>query len=280
MNILDFIDSEYLRKLNSETSFTAPQKAKIICMNHSKSIHSKISALTALAEEINNTTDLHSCIIKTIENWKNALKLMFDNTNVFFTANIYDAGYSPHEREEIFSHFQHAFEYITEEKSNRYVCDTPTYAIIKRIIPNTDKCIQYTFDNEMNLYNISDCYNELSEYFEDIDVPFKNGDIVVGYNPVKSEYIGVYSDTFNETKIDTYKREIINGYEEFNLFEIIKNPYYGELSLLNEEDIPPELNILKIISKIRKGNLDYFKLLKAISDNTLSQFVEAKGEHI
>lgn len=270
MNVLDFIDSEYVRSHNADTCFTVAQKAKLICLSHNKSVQSKISAMKALAENVQKDTDFYSCMLETVENWENALKKAFDNTNAFFTANFYESGDEIREREEVFSHYQYALEYITEEKSDHSESgcfgDNPTYALIKRRILDSNEYIQYTFNNEMTLFDISEAFKNLSKHFEDIPLPFKDGDIVVGFNPVEGDYFGVFSYTDCETRLDTYDNRD-------KKFSSIMNPVYTELSLCDETEFPEELKVLRLVSEVRKGEIDFCNLLYAFSADEVDHYL-------
>lgn len=270
MNILDFIDSEYVRSHNADTCFTDAQKAKLICLSHNKSVHSKISAMKALAENIPKDTDFYSSMLKTIENWENALKKTSNSTNAFFTANFYESGEEIREREEVFSHFQYALEYITEHKYNYSesdcFSDIPTYAIINRRVSDSDEYIHYTFNDEMTLFDVSGAFKNLSKHFEDIPLPFKDGDIVVGFNPVEGDYFGVFSYTDCGTRLDTYDNR-------GKKFSSIMNPVCTELSLCNKNELPEELKILRLISEVRKGESDFYNLLYAFSADEVDDYL-------
>lgn len=265
MNILDFIDSEYVRSYNTETSFNSAQKAKIVCLSSENSITEKIAALTAIADSVHKDTDFYKCINQTIENWKNALEKRSDNTNAIFTANFYESGEEILEREEVFSDYSLANEYIAERKEE-YSDDVPTYAVIKRRILNSDDYIQYAFNNEMNMFDISGAFINLENYFEEIPLPFKNGDIVTGFNPFEGEYFGVFSYSDSGTRLDTYDYR----YNEFNS---IKNPVGTELEKYGDIELYKELRILKLVSKIRKGEMDFFSMLHDFSTDTLDDYL-------
>ena len=118
--------------------------------------------------------------------------------------------------------------------------------------------------------------NGMDAYRCYIPLPFKAGDIVKCVSPYHETYYGVFPYDWEEPKnkygismyasLDTY-------YAKEKLFEITDETPVLELSKCEDDELPEDQRILKVISAIRKGNLDFYTVLNQLSFHRLDDIV-------
>ena len=141
----------------------------------------------------------------------------------------------------------------------------------------------YLFDTDMRLIDVyrkcheDNCLvNGMDAYRCYIPVPFKAGDIVKCVSPYHETYYGVFPYDWEEPKnkygismyasLDTY-------YAKEKLFEITDDTLVLELSKCKHDELPEDQRILKVISAVRKGELDFYTVLNRMSFHELDDMV-------
>ena len=142
----------------------------------------------------------------------------------------------------------------------------------------------YLFDTDMRLIDVyRKCHedtspvNGMDAYRCYIPVPFKAGDIVKCKSPYHETYYGVFPYDWEEPKnkygismyasLDTY-------YAKEKLFEIADDTLVLELSKCKDDELPEDQRILKVISAVRKGELDFYTVLNRMSFHKLDDLVK------
>lgn len=306
-NTLDFIDSEDIREHNKDTFFSPTQKAILISRSQRQSIENKVKAMESLllehmdwnfpyiSDTDNRRVSFREVASKRLEEWKEVLEMRYDNKDVVYISRLSEVDYLSTDdgNPRFFSNYSKAYESLVMDK-NRYLDDLDlkderTLGEIIRITVDAGNASygydqrHYLFDTDMRLIDAyRRCYNDscavsgLDAYYCYIPLPFKAGDIVKCESPYHKTYYGVFPYDWKEPEnrygtslyvsLDTY-------YEKEKLFEINDDTPVLELSKCRDDELPEDQRMLKVISAVRKGELDFYTILNRLSFCKLDDLV-------
>ena len=306
-NILDFIDSEDIREHNRETLFSPIQKAFLIRHSQKQSIENKIKAMESLLLEnldwdfpyidaYDKKRSFREVVSEEAREWKEVLEKRYDNREAVYISRLSEVEFlsSDEGNPRFFSNYAKAYESLVIAKK-RYLDDldlkdVQTLGEIIRITVDAGNASygynerHYLFDTDMRLIDVyRKCHedncpvNGMDAYRCYIPVPFKAGDIVKCKSPYHETYYGVFSYDWKEPKnkygismyasLDTY-------YAKEKLFEITDDTLVLELSKCKDDELPEDQRILKVISAVRKGELDFYTVLNQMSFHKLDDLVK------
>lgn len=306
LNILDFIDSEDIREYNKDTLFSPTQKALLIGHSKKQTIEKKIKAMDRLLLEYldwdfpyidadDKKQSFRKVITEEVKEWKEVLEKRYDNREAVYISRLSEVEFlsSDEGNPRFFSNYAKAYESLVIAKK-RYLDDldlkdVQTLGEIIRITVDAGNASygyderHYLFDTDMRLIDVyrkcheDNCLvNGMDAYRCYIPVPFKAGDIVKCVSPYHETYYGVFPYDWEEPKnkygismyasLDTY-------YAKEKLFEITDETPVLELSKCEDDELPEDQRILKVISAIRKGNLDFYTVLNQLSFHRLDDIV-------
>lgn len=306
-NILDFIDSEDIREHNKETLFSPTQKAFLIRHSQKQSIENKIKAMESLLLEnldwdfpyidaYDKKRSFREVVSEEAREWKEVLEKRYDNREAVYISRLSEVEFlsSDEGNPRFFSNYAKAYESLVIAKK-RYLDDqdlkdVQTLGEIIRITVDAGNASygyderHYLFDTDMRLIDVyRKCHedtspvNGMDAYRCYIPVPFKAGDIVKCKSPYHETYYGVFPYDWEEPKnkygismyasLDTY-------YAKEKLFEITDDTLVLELSKCKDDELPEDQRILKVISAVRKGELDFYTVLNRMSFHKLDDLVK------
>lgn len=306
-NILDFIDSEDIREHNKETLFSPTQKAFLIRHSQKQSIENKIKAMESLLLEnldwnfpyidaYDKKRSFREVVSEEAREWKEVLEKRYDNREAVYISRLSEVEFlsSDEGNPRFFSNYAKAYESLVIAKK-RYLDDqdlkdVQTLGEIIRITVDAGNASygyderHYLFDTDMRLIDVyRKCHedpspvNGMDAYRCYIPVPFKAGDIVKCKSPYHETYYGVFPYDWEEPKnkygismyasLDTY-------YAKEKLFEITDDTLVLELSKCKDDELPEDQRILKVISAVRKGELDFYTVLNQMSFHKLDDLVK------
>ena len=307
-NILDFIDSEDIREYNKETSFSPTQKAILIGRSQRQSIENKIKAMENLlleyldwdfpyieANDKKQKRSFRGVVSEEVREWKEVLEKRYDNRDAVYISRLSEVEFlsSDEGNPRFFSNYSKAYESLVIAKK-RYLDDldlkdVQTLGEIIRITVDAGNASygyderHYMFDSDMRLIDAyRRCHedtrlmNGIDAYHCYIPLPFKAGDIVKCESPYHETYYGVFPYDWEEPKnrygismyvsLDTY-------YAKEKLFEMTDDTPVLELSKCKDDELPEDQRILKVISAVRKGELDFYTVLSRMSFHKLDDMV-------
>ena len=306
LNILDFIDSEDIREYNKDTLFSPTQKALLIGHSKKQTIEKKIKAMDRLLLEYldwdfpyidadDKKQSFRKVITEEVKEWKEVLEKRYDNREAVYISRLSEVEFlsSDEGNPRFFSNYAKAYESLVIAKK-RYLDDldlkdVQTLGEIIRITVDAGNASygcderHYLFDTDMRLIDVyrkcheDNCLvNGMDAYRCYIPVPFKAGDIVKCVSPYHETYYGVFPYDWEEPKnkygismyasLDTY-------YAKEKLFEITDDTLVLELSKCKHDELPEDQRILKVISAVRKGELDFYTVLNRMSFHELDDLV-------
>lgn len=306
LNILDFIDSEDIREYNKDTLFSPTQKALLIGHSKKQTIEKKIKAMDRLLLEYldwdfpyidadDKKQSFRKVITEEVKEWKEVLEKRYDNREAVYISRLSEVEFlsSDEGNPRFFSNYAKAYESLVIAKK-RYLDDldlkdVQTLGEIIRITVDAGNASygcderHYLFDTDMRLIDVyrkcheDNCLvNGMDAYRCYIPVPFKAGDIVKCVSPYHETYYGVFPYDWEEPKnkygismyasLDTY-------YAKEKLFEITDDTLVLELSKCKHDELPKDQRILKVISAVRKGELDFYTVLNRMSFHELDDMV-------
>lgn len=306
LNILDFIDSEDIREYNKDTLFSPTQKALLIGHSKKQTIEKKIKAMDRLLLEYldwdfpyidayDKKQSFRKVITEEVKEWKEVLEKRYDNREAVYISRLSEVEFlsSDEGNPRFFSNYAKAYESLVIAKK-RYLDDldlkdVQTLGEIIRITVDAGNASygcderHYLFDTDMRLIDVyrkcheDNCLvNGMDAYRCYIPVPFKAGDIVKCVSPYHETYYGVFPYDWEEPKnkygismyasLDTY-------YAKEKLFEITDDTLVLELSKCKHDELPEDQRILKVISAVRKGELDFYTVLNRMSFHELDDMV-------
>ena len=307
-NILDFIDSEDISEHNKDTIFLPTQKAILISRSQRQSIENKIKAMESLllehmdwdfpyiSDTDNRRISFREAASKRLEEWKEVLEMRYDNKDAVYISRLSEGEYLSTDdgNPRFFSNYSKAYESLVMDK-NGYLedldlKDVRTLGEIIRITVDAGNASygydqrHYLFDTDMRLIDAyRKCYEDTSHVrnIEDyrcyIPLPFKAGDIVKCESPYHETYYGVFPYDWKEPEnsyatslyvsLDTY-------YAKEKLFEITDDTPILELAKCKDDELPEDQRILKVISAVRKGELDFYTKLNRMSYHGLDDMVK------
>lgn len=307
LNILDFIDSEDIREYNKDTLFSPTQKALLIGHSKKQTIEKKIKAMDRLLLEYldwdfpyidadDKKQSFRKVITEEVKEWKEVLEKRYDNREAVYISRLSEVEFlsSDEGNPRFFSNYAKAYESLVIAKK-RYLDDldlkdVQTLGEIIRITVDAGNASygcderHYLFDTDMRLIDVyrkcheDNCLvNGMDAYRCYIPVPFKAGDIVKCVSPYHETYYGVFPYDWKEPEnrygitmyvsLDTY-------YAKEKLFEITDETPVLELSKCRDDELPEEQRILKVISAVRKGELDFYTILNRLSFRKLDDLVK------
>lgn len=307
LNILDFIDSEDIREYNKDTLFSPTQKALLIGHSKKQTIEKKIKAMDRLLLEYldwdfpyidadDKKQSFRKVITEEVKEWKEVLEKRYDNREAVYISRLSEVEFlsSDEGNPRFFSNYAKAYESLVIAKK-RYLDDldlkdVQTLGEIIRITVDAGNASygcderHYLFDTDMRLIDVyrkcheDNCLvNGMDAYRCYIPVPFKAGDIVKCVSPYHETYYGVFPYDWEEPKnkygismyasLDTY-------YAKEKLFEITDDTLVLELSKCKHDELPEDQRILKVISAVRKGELDFYTVLNRMSFHELDDLVK------
>ena len=307
LNILDFIDSEDIREYNKDTLFSPTQKALLIGHSKKQTIEKKIKAMDRLLLEYldwdfpyidadDKKQSFRKVITEEVKEWKEVLEKRYDNKEAVYIARLSEVEFlsSDDGNPRFFSNYAKAYESLMLAKKgyldNLDLKDVQTLGEIIRITVDAGNASygyderHYLFDTDMRLIDVyRKCHedncpvNGMDAYRCYIPVPFKAGDIVKCVSPYHETYYGVFPYDWKEPEnrygitmyvsLDTY-------YAKEKLFEITDETPVLELSKCRDDELPEEQRTLKVISAVRKGNLDFYTVLNQMSFHKLDDLVK------
>lgn len=299
-NVLEFIDSPDIRVFHQKTVFTPAQQALLVMRSGKKTVDEKIETLEYLMNaygeaEFNDgsvvcnfvcDTDIsfYENMKYTVKIWKDLLCDRFEDKGYLYAANLMERDIFP-ERESYryFSSYEKAYEYLTKEKNryfkSEYLKNIPTVGMILGIKLDTENQWdhdEYWFDSDMELivvsgrderYQISKSktVQPIFSYAFYLGLPFHVGDIVKAESFQRPPLWGVVYYEWEKPKkpefctmniwLDVYddKRE---------KYDFVDDEEILTLTFAKEEEIPEDERYkLKMLSKARKGELDFYELL-------------------
>lgn len=307
-NTLDFIDSEDIREHNKDTFFSPTQKAILISRSQRQSIENKVKAMESLLLEHmdwnfpyisdidNRRVSFREVAFKRLEEWKEVLGMRYDNKDAVYISRLSEVDYLSTDdgNPRFFSNYSKAYESLAMDK-NRYLDDLDlkdarTLGEIIRITVDAGNASygydqrHYLFDTDMRLVDAyRKCHEDTSQVrdIEDyrcyIPLPFKAGDIVKCESPYHETYYGVFPCDWKEPEnrygtslyvsLDTY-------YPKEKLFEINDDTPVLELSKCRDDELPEDQRMLKVISAVRKGEVDFYTVLNQMSFHRLDDMVK------
>lgn len=307
LNILDFIDSEDIREYNKDTLFSPTQKALLIGHSKKQTIEKKIKAMDRLLLEYldwdfpyidadDKKQSFRKVITEEVKEWKEVLEKRYDNKEAVYIARLSEVEFlsSDDGNPRFFSNYAKAYESLVLAKKKYLddldLKDVQTLGEIIRITVDAGNASygyderHYLFDTDMRLIDVyrkcheDNCLvNGMDAYRCYIPVPFKAGDIVKCVSPYHETYYGVFPYDWKEPEnrygitmyvsLDTY-------YAKEKLFEITDETPVLELSKCRDDELPEEQRTLKVISAVRKGNLDFYTVLNQMSFHKLDDLVK------
>ena len=307
LNILDFIDSEDIREYNKDTLFSPTQKALLIGHSKKQTIEKKIKAMDRLLLEYldwdfpyidadDKKQSFRKVISEEVKEWKEVLEKRYDNKEAVYIARLSEVEFlsSDDGNPRFFSNYAKAYESLVLAKKKYLddldLKDVQTLGEIIRITVDAGNASygyderHYLFDTDMRLIDVyRRCHednrpvNGMDAYRCYIPLPFKAGDIVKCESPYHETYYGVFPYDWEEPEnrygiamyvsLDTY-------YAKEKLFEITDETPVLELSKCRDDELPEEQRTLKVISAVRKGNLDFYTVLNQMSFHKLDDLVK------
>ena len=305
-NILDFIDSEDIREHNKETLFSPTQKAILISRSQRQGTENKIKAMDSLLLENldwdfpyidadDKKQSFRKVISEEVKEWKEVLEKRYDNKEAVYIARLSEVEFlsSDDGNPRFFSNYAKAYESLVLAKKkyldDLYLKDVQTLGEIIRITIDAGNASygydqrHYLFDTDMRLIDVyrrcheDNCpVNSIDAYRCYIPLPFQAGDIVKCESPYHETYYGVFPYDWKEPEnrygtslyisLDTY-------YAKEKLFEITDDTPVLELSRCRADELPEDQRILKVISAVRKGELDFYTILNRLSFRKLDDLV-------
>lgn len=240
---------------------------------------------------------IREVVKKTLEIWQDILDDRDRNEGVIFAAKLTEKGYRTDSMAEYsfftdyrdaFAHLSHAKQEYLDDKDLR---DIETIGEIRRIKMGGGYDTYY-FDTQMRLVDLGEDDDRLIDengmelslldcyvYKIFVPLPFRMGDIVKVDNWGDEPYYGVISHDWKQPE----KREWIKMWMslEFYLAACDEFDYTDgtgdcilNYSLCPDEELPADVQVLKLIRAVRQGKLDWYVLLHKYGRKELDQVLE------
>lgn len=243
----------------------------------------------------NRKISFREVVSKRLREWKGVLEMRYGNKDAVYISRLSEVEFlstndgSPR----FFSNYSKAYESLMMDKNGYFddldLKDVRTLGEIIRITVDAGNTSygydqrHYLFDTNMRLIDAyRRCYDDacpasgIDAYHCYIPLPFKAGDIVKCESLYYETYYGVFPydwkepenryGTFLYVSLDTY-------YAKEKLFENMDYTLILELSKCKGDELPEEQRILKVISAVRKGELDFYTVLNQMSFHRLNDMV-------
>lgn len=276
------------------------EQAILISHSKTRTIQEKLKALQEIIEiysekefqydQYGAEINFRKIVINTIKCWKEASTDMEKENSLQYIYSVHltekDCNDTFHERNVYLDSYEGAYQYLVKEKQvyldNENLMDCITTGRIQRIKLNDTRWYyedNYYFDDNLKLIDLlpSDhitkkypggnlCYPyPWCDYYDMfIPAPFKTGDIVKVESPYFKTIYGVFSHEWKEPKSKGWGSLVmsLDMYDsDTKKFWYTDNTSILEMEYCPEEELPKEEHVLKDISKVRKGDLDFFYLL-------------------
>lgn len=243
---------------------------------------------------------IRDVVLETIRVWKCALDARYNNEGVIYSAEIGEREYDGGSNNKCcyFSDYDKAYEYLTQVKKHytdevevHLHCDEPIilYGVINRIkLDTNDPTVgeTYYFDHDLQLVSLIDDEERkedvpylLADYLAFIPLPFRKGDIVKVESLYSPTYYGVVSCDWERPEdpdriIMWISLEVY--IKERNVFDYTDGTGDCVLgySFCSYEELPEDERMLKLISDVRKGEMDFYLLLHKYSVHELDVLLE------
>ena len=244
----------------------------------------------------NRKISFREVVSKRLREGKEVLEMRYGNKDAVYISRLSEVGFlstndgSPR----FFSNYSKAYESLMMDKNGYFddldLKDVRTLGEIIRITVDAGNASygydqrHYLFDTNMRLIDAyRRCYDDacpvsgMDAYHCYIPLPFKAGDIVKCESLYHETYYGVFPYDWKEPEnrygtslyvsLDTY-------YAKEKLFEIMDDTLILELSKCKDGELPEDQRILKVISAVRKGELDFYTVLNQMSFHRLDDMVK------
>lgn len=298
--ILEFIDSSDIRELHKNTMFTPAQQVILVERSEKKTVFEKIEILEYLINTYSEAKFNDGSVVcdyicdtdisfyentkYTVKIWKDLLRDRTEGNEYLYAANLMERDNFPNrEQYRYFSSYEKAYEYLKKEKARYLKCEylknVPTIGLILGIkldIENQWDNDEYWFDNDMELIRISarsERY-QISEskivqpvfsYAFHLELPFHVGDIVKVESFREPPFCGVLYYEWDKPKDMKYCTMNIwlDCYDaKSKKYGFVDDADILSLTFAKEDEVPKEeWYKLKMLSKARKGEMDFYKLL-------------------
>ena len=286
-SILKFIDSESIRKFNESTRFSPAEQAVLISYSRKRTMEEKLKALRYLTEIYSEQEfvqykgrSFREIVEGTIRVWEEVLRDRKSNEGVIYAAVLYEKNCMRNSMTDyhFFTSYAKAFEWIKGEKQY-YLSDEKfkglqTFGEIRRIEVNKDfhEADVYYFDNEMRLVDMAVSYRHLEKeditlldgYEIYVPLPFKAGDLVKCTSPFYQTCYGVFSSEWKrpESSLNVCMYTSLDMYDaEDDDFDFTDGTFILDIEYAEEEELPEDQKVLKLISAVRKGKQDFYRVL-------------------
>lgn len=318
-DLLKFIDSPDIREFNKNTVFTPAEQAVLVSMSYKTTVEEKIEALQYLVdnyteEEFHKDSikcdwaiddggvRIRDVVLGTIRVWKCALDARYHNDGFIYSVEVGERElYGSSRNYGYFTDYGKAYECLLKVKKE-YTdevdegLDKPTiiYGEIRRIkLDDRHKRDReyYCFDHDMRLVSLDDDEDRgdipylINEYLAFVPLPFKKGDIVKVESLTCPTYYGVVSHDWERPE-DTDRISMwislemyIRKRKDFDYTDGDGDCVLG-YSFCSYEELPEDEKMLKLISDVRKGELDFYDLLHKFGRDELDQLLEWQTEYL
>ena len=230
-------------------------------------------------------------VVRTIEEWKKILADRFMDHAYIYAAILNEKDHIQYDLLDyhFFSNYEKAYEELMSQKQyylmdedlrNVELCGEILRIKLDHHSENfrTD-CDRYWFDNELKMIQISGASRVIgddmegtgsiiTDYIFYLPLPFREGDIVKVESPFHETFYGVFPKDWEKPERSSLLRMQVS-LEQYDAKD--KSFWYTddteilELSLCTE-GLPEKEKVLKTISDVRKGKLDFFNLLHRYND--------------
>ncbi len=301
----NFLDSLDIREFNHDTKFTPAEQAVLIARSQKQTVYEKINALYGLTENYTEEEfqkaagqiqgpyyeqeiSLRDAVLKTIRIWEETLQDRADNDGAVYTVCLCEKDYenvSEIMQHRFFSSFEKAYENLQFQKEeylrDEYLHDVETCGIIYRFhLDSMDVSYapyeSYRYDNDLRLIEVNktvpldDGFDTIDTYEVFVPLPFHAGDIVKVESPFRKTYYGVW---FREwKKLDNGFFDMVASIDVYDSergkFAYTDDTDILKVSYCSEEELPEREKCLKMISKVRKGEMDFYGLLCMVQEKS------------
>ena len=252
-------------------------------------------------DHLSKETSIKNAIVRTLKDWEGALEARYDNAGYVYAACFRDKECNRDDTYDscFFTTYEKAYEYLVAEKQTYLekdsLRDIKVYGEIYRIALDGPKNgftdgDRYHFDNKMRLVSVygdpdrfwpgGDYPALLDDYQMYVPVPFKPGDIVKVDNPFYETDYGVISHEMIlperkklislRTSLDVYD----GGFNGNGDFDFTDDTDILSLSYCSDAELPDNEQMLRVISKARKGEMDFYDILHCWGRGDLNGLVE------
>lgn len=308
-NFYNFLDSVDIREFNRDTKFTPAEQVVLIARSQKRTVYEKIDALRWLVEhcteeEFQEDADqlqgsyceeensFRDAVIKTVTIWEEVLQDRLKNDAVVYTVCLCEKDYensSEIMQHRFFSSFEKAYENLQFQKEeylrDEYLKDVETCGVICRFHLD-DTTVSYSpyesyrYDNDLRLIEVckvapTDGFDTIDMYEIFVPLPFQAGDLVKVESPFRKTYYGVWFREWKKPKNGFFDMVAsIDVYDsDSGKFDYTDDTDILRVSYCSEEELPEKEKNLKLISKVRKGEMDFFGVLCMVQENKLDGFI-------